>query len=351
MRSPRRACGWIASTPRIRVARRRAAASSPDAIRTAWARSRRAGRCGRRRSRSRHLLGKAGYRCGHFGKWHVGAVKAGSPTNPGAMGFHEWVSHDNFFELNPSLSRNGGPPEVFQGESSEIVVDEAIRFIDRRQESGQAVLHDRLVRLAARAVQRPARRSRALRRPAREVLEEGQPHVQRNRRPDHAAAGRSPARALRRDHRHGSRDRPVAKAPRRAGTATGHAALLLRRQRHVRRRRARRRRIAASKDRSMKEACSSPASSNGPRGFRSRAAAASAPAPAICCRRCAPWSASRCPNRPLDGIDLTAAARWQDDRAPQPALLLGVTTPDASRAIQAANRGSIPNCKRGRRRW
>ena len=78
-----------------------------------------------------HILSKAGYRCGHFGKWHVGAVKAGSPTNPGAMGFHEWVSHDNFFELNPSLSRNGAPPEVFRGESSEIVVNEAIRFIDQ----------------------------------------------------------------------------------------------------------------------------------------------------------------------------------------------------------------------------
>ncbi len=78
-----------------------------------------------------HLLAKAGYFCGHFGKWHVGAVKSGSPTNPGAMGFHEWLSHDNFFELNPSLSRNGGPPKVFQGESSEILVDETIQFIDR----------------------------------------------------------------------------------------------------------------------------------------------------------------------------------------------------------------------------
>ena len=78
-----------------------------------------------------HILSRAGYHCGHFGKWHVGPVKASSPTNPGAMGFHEWVSHDNFFELNPSLSRNGAPPEVIQGESSEIVVQEAIRFIDR----------------------------------------------------------------------------------------------------------------------------------------------------------------------------------------------------------------------------
>ena len=77
-----------------------------------------------------HLLRKAGYRCGHFGKWHVGPVKTDSLTNPGAMGFDQWVSHDNFFELNPSLSRNGGPPEVIRGESSDIVVSEAIRFID-----------------------------------------------------------------------------------------------------------------------------------------------------------------------------------------------------------------------------
>lgn len=78
-----------------------------------------------------HLLRKAGYRCGHFGKWHVGPVKASSPVNPGAMGFHEWISHDNFFELNPRLSSNGGPPEVFPGESSEVLVREATRFIDR----------------------------------------------------------------------------------------------------------------------------------------------------------------------------------------------------------------------------
>jgi len=87
-----------------------------------------------------HILAQAGYRCGHFGKWHVGTVKAGSPTNPGAMGFHEWVSHDNFFELNPSLSRNGGPPEVFRGESSEILINEAIRFIDEARQAGKPFL-------------------------------------------------------------------------------------------------------------------------------------------------------------------------------------------------------------------
>ncbi|MBI3879602.1 MAG: sulfatase-like hydrolase/transferase [Verrucomicrobia bacterium] len=77
------------------------------------------------------ILAKAGYRCGHFGKWHVGAVKKESPVSPGAMGFHEWLSHDNFFELNPSLSRNGGPPQVFPGEGSEVIVREAIQFIER----------------------------------------------------------------------------------------------------------------------------------------------------------------------------------------------------------------------------
>ncbi|MCW8925038.1 MAG: sulfatase-like hydrolase/transferase, partial [Xanthomonadales bacterium] len=55
-----------------------------------------------------HILKQAGYRTGHFGKWHVGPVKQDSPTNPGAMGFDEWLSHDNFFELDPVLSRNGG---------------------------------------------------------------------------------------------------------------------------------------------------------------------------------------------------------------------------------------------------
>ncbi|MCA9117977.1 MAG: sulfatase-like hydrolase/transferase, partial [Planctomycetaceae bacterium] len=76
------------------------------------------------------LLADAGYVCGHFGKWHLGPVKAGSPTNPGAFGFHQWVSHDNFFETDPVFSRNGGEPEKFTGEGSEIVARETIRFID-----------------------------------------------------------------------------------------------------------------------------------------------------------------------------------------------------------------------------
>lgn len=79
------------------------------------------------------ILSQAGYACGHFGKWHLGPVKAASPTNPGAFGFHQWLSHDNFFELNPVLSRNGGPPTRFPGESSEIIVTETIRFLKTAQ--------------------------------------------------------------------------------------------------------------------------------------------------------------------------------------------------------------------------
>ncbi len=80
------------------------------------------------------IAGKAGYARAHFGKWHIGPVKAGSPTNPGAMGFEEWLSHDNFFEIDPILSWNGAAPEQFKGESSEIMVQEAIRFIGKAKQ-------------------------------------------------------------------------------------------------------------------------------------------------------------------------------------------------------------------------
>ena len=83
------------------------------------------------------ILREAGYYCGHFGKWHVGPVKADSPTSPGAMGFHEWVSHDNFFEMDPPLSRNGGPPETFEGEGSEVIVAETLQFIERARQKGK----------------------------------------------------------------------------------------------------------------------------------------------------------------------------------------------------------------------
>jgi arylsulfatase A-like enzyme len=83
------------------------------------------------------LLRGAGYATGHFGKWHLGAVKAGSPVSPNAMGFETALSHDNFFELDPYFSRDGGPPVQFKGESSAIVVAEAIQFIERAKATGR----------------------------------------------------------------------------------------------------------------------------------------------------------------------------------------------------------------------
>ena len=84
-----------------------------------------------------HILKAAGYRTGHFGKWHLGAVKENSPVNPRRMGFDEYLSHDNYFEMNPLLSRNGAPARIVPGESSEILVDEAIRFLRKANSEDQ----------------------------------------------------------------------------------------------------------------------------------------------------------------------------------------------------------------------
>ncbi len=83
------------------------------------------------------IVQRAGYRTGHFGKWHIGAVKEASPVNPRRMGFDEYLSHDNFFEMNPPLSRNGAPPEIHRGESSEIIVAEADRFVRKVRAEGK----------------------------------------------------------------------------------------------------------------------------------------------------------------------------------------------------------------------
>ena len=83
------------------------------------------------------LLKATGYRTAHYGKWHVGAVKKESPLSPKALGFDESLSHDNFFEMNPVLSRNGNSPERITGEGSAILVKEALDFA-RRSSSEEA---------------------------------------------------------------------------------------------------------------------------------------------------------------------------------------------------------------------
>ena len=87
-----------------------------------------------------HLAKKAGYETAHFGKWHLGPVKKESPTNPSKMGFDEYLSHDNFFEIDPVLSRNGAAPQKFEGESSEIIIGETLKFIEKSKDNKKPFL-------------------------------------------------------------------------------------------------------------------------------------------------------------------------------------------------------------------
>ena len=76
------------------------------------------------------VLRDSGYVTGHFGKWHIGSVQPGSPTNPGGAGFDEWLTGLNFFDLDPYLSRNGRYEQV-KGQGTVIATDETIRFLER----------------------------------------------------------------------------------------------------------------------------------------------------------------------------------------------------------------------------
>ena len=80
-------------------------------------------------------LKSAGYATGHFGKWHLNGMRGpGVPIfdndthHPGNFGFDKWLSVTNFFDRDPVMSR-AGQFEDFKGDSSEIIVSEAIDFI------------------------------------------------------------------------------------------------------------------------------------------------------------------------------------------------------------------------------
>ena len=86
-------------------------------------------------------LKAAGYSTGHFGKWHLNGMRgpgvpifADDTHNPGAFGFDEWLSVTNFFDRDPIMSRKG-EFEEFEGDSSEIIVDEALKFISTQAEA------------------------------------------------------------------------------------------------------------------------------------------------------------------------------------------------------------------------
>jgi arylsulfatase A-like enzyme len=91
-------------------------------------------------------LRRAGYATGHFGKWHLDGIRGpGVPVlatdshHPGVFGFEEWLTTTNFFDLDPLLSRQG-KFERFAGDSSEVIVTEALDFITRQQAAGRPFL-------------------------------------------------------------------------------------------------------------------------------------------------------------------------------------------------------------------
>lgn len=91
-------------------------------------------------------LKNAGYATGHFGKWHLNGLRGpGVPIlaqdshNPGMFGFDEWLSVTNFFDRDPIMSREGEFIE-FKGDSSEIIVDEALKFIGRQAKAKKPFL-------------------------------------------------------------------------------------------------------------------------------------------------------------------------------------------------------------------
>ena len=88
-------------------------------------------------------LKKAGYATGHFGKWHLDGLRgpgvpvlADDPHSPGAFGFDEWLTVTNFFDLNPLMGRKG-KFEEFKGDSSEVIVDEALKFISNKKDKNK----------------------------------------------------------------------------------------------------------------------------------------------------------------------------------------------------------------------
>ena len=86
---------------------------------------------------------KAGFATAHFGKWHLNGIRGpGVPIlatdshHPGVFGFEEWLTVSNFFDTDPIMSRKG-TFEEFTGDSSEIIVDEALKFISAKAKAGK----------------------------------------------------------------------------------------------------------------------------------------------------------------------------------------------------------------------
>lgn len=91
-------------------------------------------------------MDEAGYATGHFGKWHLNGLRgpgvpvlAADAHSPGVFGFQEWLSVTNFFERDPLMSREGLFVQM-EGDSSEVIVDEALDFMRGMAAEGRPFL-------------------------------------------------------------------------------------------------------------------------------------------------------------------------------------------------------------------
>lgn len=91
-------------------------------------------------------LQKAGYATNHIGKWHLDGVGQmgvpilkDDPFGPGTFGFENWLSMTNFYDMDPLMSRNG-VFEQFKGDTSDIAVAEAIKYIRSQHEADRPSL-------------------------------------------------------------------------------------------------------------------------------------------------------------------------------------------------------------------
>jgi len=89
------------------------------------------------------LLKAAGYATCHSGKWHLSSTLDGSEPTPGDHRFDHWFSTQNNAAPNHhsprNFVRNGKPVGPLEGWSSQLIVDEAIRFIKKVKDKPFAV--------------------------------------------------------------------------------------------------------------------------------------------------------------------------------------------------------------------